>query len=122
MQAILFRNNKAIGRLVSPELMTASTPVGEHGSLPTVSTACQADGCTAASSAAPALEDLRACEDAACACPLETLQLVFGRWQPARKLQQPPPGVSDLRIPVNDVFLESDFRIQARTRPVVSVC
>ena len=33
----------------------------------------------------------------------------------------PRPALSDLRIPVNDAFLESDYRIQVRT-DLVGTC
>ena len=118
VQAILFCGNKAIGRLLAPELCTElhtsaaaawrlSEAAGAYTAEPSVpESACRS----------PEEQSGPGHSGAGADAPLQVVKLAFSRWQPAGSLAAPGRAADSMHIAVNEAFRASEYRLQVSTR------
>ena len=109
VQAILFRNGKAIGRMVTPELrlewLGASSAAEQRSPA-----ALAGSGPSASPGTDTQLSEALSRHQPNAGAPLQMVQMAFGHWLPAAREKTDSPG--SLHIPVDVDFQSSEFRIQ----------
>lgn len=111
-QAILFRNGKAVGRMVSPELSIERLESPTAFEQPSISTSSPASlPASDAGPGSPSRQSVALCNHIFSAeLPFQMVQLAFGMWQPVDGQKSVTPG--SLHIPVDSQFTDSEYRIQ----------
>ena len=110
MQAILFRNGKAVGKLVSPELRIESLRSTTATDQPPPIDAPPHAADTGPGRSARISQALRSHHNSA-GSSIQMVQLAFGMWQPVAG-QKAAVAPTSLHIPVDSKFTDADFRIQ----------
>lgn len=110
VQAIIFRDGKAVGRMVSPELRIERLESPRIPDQPSLSPA--ASPAPDARPSSPSRPSQAPCSHTISAgSAIQMVQLAFGMWLPVagQKAAVVPDG---LRIPVDSKFTDSEFSIQ----------
>jgi hypothetical protein len=139
MQAILFQNGRALGRLVTPQLqvthIAAAQPLGSEPDARGADCGALTEATDAPSASVRATDDMSAASaaggrqqsDAAlAACDSDTLlevhQLVFDRWQPVWTDYKHSQRSVVLHIPVNSTWRAANYRLQVSIPPPKGFC
>ncbi len=144
LQAILFQNGRALGRLMSPELRVTPIPEavppapdpadgnaasrysGEADGEASGSKACKGASCEGGRSSKAVAGEAQRDSAGTAACHVDTLlevhQLVFDRWQPVWTDFKHSSRTVVLNIPVNASWRAADYRLQVGCHVLVSTC
>jgi hypothetical protein len=139
MQAILFQNGRALGRLVTPQLqvthIAAAQPLASELDASGPDCGPSTKTADAQSASVRATDDMSAASaaggrqqsDAVSAARendtlLEVHQLVFDRWQPVWTDYKHSQRSVVLHIPVNSTWRTASYRLQVSTPPPKESC